>query len=74
MAMTGGQLAMSSERTECRLAAMEMSKEAAAHGYKDQWALVAVAGGILELAAAVWELVDFLAWAHDERRPEVKRR
>jgi len=59
---------MSSERMECRLASREMHESAAREDYEGRWALVAVAACILELAAAVWELVDFLPWAHDQRR------
>lgn len=64
---------MGSERMECRLEASQMNREAADHGYQGEWAQVAIAAAVFELAAAVWELKDFLAF-HLQGRPEEERR
>ena len=42
------------ESTQCRLSAMEMIAQADKEGYEGRWANVAIAGALLEVAAAVW--------------------
>ena len=54
---------MTSEREEARLGSMALFEMAKSHNYEGEWAQVAIAGANLEIAAAVWELKDFLDWA-----------
>ena len=62
------------EGMECRLKAIEMAEQAAKHNYEERWAIVALAASVLQVAAVVWELFDFLRWAFDEYMKKDKRR
>ena len=57
-----------SERSECRFRSMALFDKAEAHNYEGEWAHVAVAASILEIAAAHWELKDFLDWAFERSK------
>ena len=65
---------MSSECTECRLSATEMLAAASEHNYEGPWATVAVAASLLEVAAALWGLNEFLPWAFDQHVKAETRR
>ena len=57
-----------SEREEARLGSMALFEKARSHDYEGEWAHVAVAASILELAAALWEFKDFLDWAFERSK------
>ena len=52
----------------CQVASIRMLDASYDHDYEDQWAVVALAASVLQVAASIWTLVDFLASSHDENR------
>ena len=54
-----------SERSENRFRALDMLKQAESLGYERGGALLVIAAAGFELAAALWELQEFFAWAFE---------
>ena len=57
---------MMDESSRCSLYSTELAEAARKKNYEGEWALVAVAAAAFEIAAALRELNDFLAWQHDQ--------
>ena len=53
------------ESTECRLTATNMIAAAEKEGYKGEWAIEALAGCVLEGAAALWAIRETIGPAMD---------
>ena len=54
-----------SERSESRFRSIELMKRAQKDDLHGEAALLTIAASGFELAAAIWELQEFLAWAFD---------
>ena len=62
------------EVMECRVSGMEMVEQAAKHKYEGSWAIVALAGSVLQIAAAESERNEILRAAFDEYMKKDNRR
>ena len=60
-----------SERSECRYASIDLYEQAKKQNFEGPGAILALAAANYEIAAAHWEMYDFLSWAAD-RYLEVK--